>query len=123
MSLKLNPPSHMTFSTEDGNLSERWRVWQENIELYIDLAMKSHKEKEKYNAALYIIGEEGRKIHSTWTFPEAGRDKVKPLLKKFKEYCTPRNNTTLERYRFNSRIQKADETVDVCGGTEAAGQE
>ncbi|GFO40350.1 transposon ty3-i Gag-Pol polyprotein [Plakobranchus ocellatus] len=74
--------------------------------------MKSSTEAEKCKAVLYIIGEEGRKIHNTWTLSEEERDKVQPLLKKFKEYCTPRNNTTLERYKFNSRVQKPDETVD-----------
>ncbi|GFN86919.1 hypothetical protein PoB_001342500 [Plakobranchus ocellatus] len=112
MSLKLNPPSQMIFTTDDGNLSERWRVWQESIELYFDLAMKSSTEAEKCKAVLYIIGEEGRKIHNTWTLSEEERDKVQPLLKKFKEYCTPRNNIILERYKFNSRVQKPDETVD-----------
>ena len=102
MSLKLNPPSQMTFSTEDGNLSERWRVWQESIELYLDLAMKSSGENEKCKAVLYIIGEEGRKIYNTWSIPVEDREKVQPLLKRFKEYCTPRNNITLERYKFNT---------------------
>lgn len=112
MSLKLNPPSQMIFSTEDGNLSERWRVWQESIELYLDLAMKGSEENEKCKAVLYIIGEEGRKMHNTWSLPADERGKVNSLLKRFKEYCTPRNNITLERYKFNTRLQKSEETID-----------
>ena len=102
----------MHFTTEDGNLTERWRVWQESIELYLDLAMKSSGESEKCKAVLYIIGEEGRKIFNTWSIPDGEREKVQPLLTRFREYCTPRNNITLERYKFNTRVQKPDETVD-----------
>ena len=104
----------MHFTTEDGNLTERWRVWQESIELYLDLAMQSSGESEKCKAVLYIhvIGEEGRKIFNTWTIPDGEREKVQPLLTRFREYCTPRNNITLERYKFNTRVQTPDETVD-----------
>ena len=74
--------------------------------------MKSSGESEKCKAVLYIIGEEGRKIFNTWSIPDGEREKVQPLLTRSREYCTPRNNITLERYKFNTRVQKPDETVD-----------
>ena len=124
MSLKLNPPSQMHFTTEDGNLTERWRVWQESIELYLNLAMKSSGESEKCKAVLYIIGEEGRKIFKTWSIPDGEREKVQQLLTRFREYCTPRNNITLERYKFNTRVQKPDENSGpVCSGSKTNGKD
>ena len=79
---------------------------------YINLAMKSNTEKERYQAVVYINGEEGRAMHKTWIFPEEEQEKVEPLLKKFEEYCMPKTNVTLERYKFNSRYQKGEELID-----------
>ena len=47
-----------------------------------------------------------------WIFPEEEQEKVEPLLKKFEEYCMPKTNVTLVRYKFNSRYQKGEELID-----------
>ncbi|KAK3775954.1 hypothetical protein RRG08_043639 [Elysia crispata] len=112
MALNLTPPGQMSFKTEGGHLAKRWKAWNETMVLYINLAMKSNTEKERYQAVLYIIGEEGRAMHKTWIFPEEEQEKVEPLLKKFEEYCMPKTNVTLERYKFNSRYQKGEELID-----------
>lgn len=112
MALKLNPPGQLNFRTEGGQLAERWKAWKETMSLYLDLAMKANTEKERCQAILYIIGEEGRTIHRTWTFEEDERDKVNPLLEKFEEYCIPKTNVTLERYKFNTRTQHENEQID-----------
>ena len=112
MALKLDPPTAMVFSTDGGQLPERWKSWKETMKLYLDLSMNDKNEKEQCKAILYIIGEEGRKIHSTWSFTEEEKDKVDILLKKFEDYCSPRVNVTLERYRFNTMTQQPNETID-----------
>ncbi|KAK3774900.1 hypothetical protein RRG08_007258 [Elysia crispata] len=60
MALKLTPSGQMSFKTEGGHLAKRWKAWKETMVLYINLAMKSNTEKERYQAVLHIIGEEGR---------------------------------------------------------------
>ena len=67
-SLKLKQPDEMDFSNSgEKTLLERWRGWRHTIELYISLAMPAHQESEKCAAVLYIIGQDGRDIYSTWT--------------------------------------------------------
>ena len=46
------------------------------------------------------------------TLQDEERDKINILFTKFEEYCKPRGNVTIERYRFNSRAQGKLETVD-----------
>ena len=43
---------------------------------------------------------------------ENERDKIDILFSKFEEYCKPKQNVTIERYRFNTRTQGEYETVD-----------
>ena len=40
------------------------------------------------------------------------RDKIDILFSKFEVYCKPKQNVTIERYRFNTRVQTKHETID-----------
>ena len=61
-----------------------------------------------------MIGEEAREVYSTFNdWAEDGDDKkIKPVLKKFGDYCEPRKNIPFERYKFNPRVQEPGETYD-----------
>ena len=38
--------------------------------------------------------------------------KINVLFAKFEAYCKPKENVTIERYRFNTRAEASDETID-----------
>jgi hypothetical protein len=73
------------------------------------------KETEDVQVAclLNLIGDEGRKIYSTfqWAVGE-DKDKLKDVLKKFNGYCIPLINVAFERFKFFTRMQKDGESVD-----------
>ena len=73
--------------------------------------MTGKSEKEKCSAFLYTIGQAGRDIYNTMTFSEE-QDKIDILFTKFEMYCKPKQNVTIERYRFNTRVQGKQETID-----------
>ncbi|CAB4036530.1 uncharacterized protein K02A2.6-like [Paramuricea clavata] len=109
----MKPPLEMNFSTtEQLSLSERWRRWKETMQLYLGLNMSKASEKEQCAAFRYVIGQDGRDIYNTMKFTEAQTDKIDVLFAKFAEYCEPRRNTIMERYKFNTRVQRDDETAD-----------
>ena len=43
---------------------------------------------------------------------ESQRDKIDVLFNKFEEYCKPKQNVTVERYCFNTRVQDKGEQID-----------
>ena len=110
----LKPPNVMDFSTADGiSIAEKWRQWQQAMRLYIDLCMDDKPEKDKCKAFLYVIGPAGRDIIFTaLVLKDDEKDKIDVLFKKFEEYCKPKKNVTVERYKFNTRCQGASESVD-----------
>ena len=63
---------------------------------------------------LTVIGEEAREVYATFNDWEDDGDekKIKPVLKKFGEYCEPRKNVPFERFKFNRRVQEPGETYD-----------
>ena len=106
----MKPPLEMNFSkTEQLSLSERWK---ETMQLYLGLNMSKSSEKEQCAAFRYVIGHDGRDIYNTMKFTEAQTDKIDVLFAKFDEYCEPRRNTIMERYKFNTRVQRDDEAAD-----------
>ena len=56
---------------------------------------------------LTVIGEDGREVYSTLRdWAQDGDDRrIIPVLRKFAEYCQPRNIVPFERYKFNKRTQ------------------
>ena len=60
-----------------------------------------------------MIGEEAREVYATFNDWENDGDdkKIKPVLKKFGEYCEPRGNIPFERFKFNRRMQEPEETT------------
>ena len=108
---KFRPPEALTFDDQH-SLADQWRMWAQEMRLYLELAMAKNTEKEKCTAFLYIIGRKGREIFNTWTLTETEKDKISILFERFQSYCEPKKNLTLERYRFNTRTQSENETLD-----------
>ncbi|CAB4014143.1 Hypothetical predicted protein, partial [Paramuricea clavata] len=90
----------------DGNVAENWRKWRQRWNLYAKASGANEKDEEIQCAIfLHTIGEEALEIYDTFTFTETEQDKIEPLIQKFESYCTPRKNTTYERYIFNTCVQ------------------
>ena len=109
----LKPPGELDFSTTGAtNIAEKWWQWKQTMQLFIELTMTKSTDKEKCSAFLYVIGQAGRDIYNTMTLTEDETDKIEVLFAKFEAYCKPKQNVTIERYRFNTRSQASGETID-----------
>ena len=74
--------------------------------------MAKQKSRNVHTFFCIIMEEQGREIINTFTFPQDDQDKVDPLLQKFDDYCKPKKNTIMARFRFNSRVQAPGESID-----------
>ena len=74
----------------NGNVSENWRKWKQQIDLLVNGPLHGKTEKQKCAYILLYMGEQGREIFNTFTFPQDDQDKVDPLLQKFDDYCKPK---------------------------------
>ena len=111
---QLKQPPEMLFAVSGAaeSLPERWRKWKQTTEIYLEIDMGSKTEKEKCSTFLYIIGSEGREIYNTFKVEDENKDKIKWLFAEFDKYCKPKENITVERYRFNSRNQAPSESFE-----------
>ena len=104
-------------------LSQTWKKWKEEVQLYVDISMDKKPETQKVKLLLYLLGRKGREIHSTMNFQttdehankvniEEKNITVKMILAEFDKHCDPKKNDTVERYKFYSRNQQSGDTFD-----------
>ena len=94
-------------------MAENWRKWKQRWNLYAKASGASEKDEATQCAIfLHTIGDEALEVYDTFTFTETEQDKIEPLIQKFESYCTPKKNTTYERYVFNTCAQNG-RTLDV----------
>lgn len=77
------------------------------MELFIELAMSDKEAAYKKKRFLYVVGQRGREVHKTL----AG-ESVLDIITAFENYCVPKQNETLECYKFFSHSQNAGESFD-----------
>jgi hypothetical protein len=74
----------------------------------MELAMVGKKEETIVKLFLYIVGSQGREIHETLSFDQEPEERsFKDIVEAFSNYCDPKKNETVERYKFFTRVQEA----------------
>ncbi|CAI6374637.1 unnamed protein product [Macrosiphum euphorbiae] len=97
---------------KDLSSGKDWTRWKSVFNLYmIGSGAIKLKEEEKIAILLHCIGDEGRTVSETFEFTEKDRT-YDTLIKKFDEYYVPALNESVETFKFNSRVQGADETFE-----------
>lgn len=75
--------------------------------------MSDVEEKMKVKLFYYLIDESGRELLKTLMSDVAADARmVMNIIAKFDEHCNPSINETVERYRFFSKSQGAEQSID-----------
>ena len=100
--------------TIEGNLAATWKKFKRTWDNYAVVARLNRFEDEFKTATfLSCIGEDALEIFEGLDFPsEDDRKKLEVVITKFQEFCFGETNETYERFVFNSRQKKENETVD-----------
>ena len=73
----------------------------------MELAMVGKKEETIVKLFLYIVGSQGREIYETLSFDQEPKERsFKDIVEAFSNYCDPKKNETVERYKFFTRVQE-----------------
>lgn len=97
-----------------GNLSENWRRFEQNFEIYLKAsAFDTEDDARKIAILLNTAGEEAIEIYNNfvWTVV-ADKLKFDKVQEQFKKYCNPRKNIRYNRYLFYKRSQDEGELFD-----------
>ena len=97
-SFRLLPPLKMS----EDNLADQFRKWKSQLEIYLEASGTNNKPPKTQSAIiLHCAGAEAIEVFEQIDFAD-GEDRSDPtqVLGKLQQYCSPRNNEVLERYRF-----------------------
>ena len=98
----------------EDNTPELWKQWRERFETFILASGISEKSEKQQCAVLkHVIGADAAAISKTFSFTEEEEDDLEVLLNKYDDYFEPIRNITVERYKFNKRIQHQGESFDA----------
>ncbi|XP_046602858.1 uncharacterized protein LOC124296676 [Neodiprion virginianus] len=97
----------------EGNVAQNWKIFIQQFEIYLIAAKKEAKaDKIKISLLLNFVSEEAVGAYNTFTIAEENRDKYALILQAFENYCKPKKNQIIERYKFNKLKQQDGETIE-----------
>ena len=94
---------------------EEWLIFKEKQSDYRLICAIDAKPK-KYQAAVFrsCLGKEELKIYNSLVYAEGeDKDDVDQIIEKLEAYTVGETNEIYERFKFNKREQKEDESVDT----------
>ncbi|CAL9695031.1 unnamed protein product [Knipowitschia caucasica] len=111
----------------DGNIAENWRVFEQEYDIFVAAAHSDKSARTRAYILLNLAGPEAIERERSFVYaaevrepgddgrvlaPAESKEDPECLKRKFREMCNPQTNITMERHKFNTRNQKAGETVE-----------
>lgn len=97
----------------DGNVSENWKNFKRQLELFMTATELNAKTSEvKAAVVLNLIGQDAIDVFDTFDLTAEQKKSYDEVLKAFDTFCKPKTNELYERYIFNKRDQKEGESFD-----------
>lgn len=95
-----------------GNLAINWKKWYQSFKLYMTASeLSEESEKRKVAVFLHMIGQDSLDIFNSFGVDE-NIIKLSDLVKRFEEYFVPKTNVTYESFKFFTRKQTQNESID-----------
>jgi hypothetical protein len=102
--LSVKPPGEFSFEPAD------WEKWRKRFERFMILSgNEAGSDADKINCLLYCMGDRAEDVIKRFPATQSYEETLKGL----DEIFTPRKNIIYERYRFNTRKQGEDESIDI----------
>lgn len=108
--MEFNEPG--IFCLDGSNISENFRVFKEDIEIYFTATKTNNESREIQVARLKnLMGPEARKVYAS-SQCDASKETVKTILQSLETHCVPKKNECMEIFKFFNRKQKVNEPFE-----------
>ena len=117
LNVKMPPPLQL-----NDNAIDEWKMFKQLFKNYQIITALEQRDKA-YQCAVFLhsIGPAGIKIYNGLEFAPAGpgnniaedNEDIRTIIEKFDKYIIGETNETYERYVFNKREQKPEESVEL----------
>ena len=92
----------------EGDLGANWQKFKDNFEIYL-IATGCNRQAAVVQAAVlqHCMGQGAKDILDTLELTSNEKKDKNKILKELDEYFIPQKNTSIERHKFNTRVQMA----------------
>ena len=106
----IKPPAVLNF---DSNIAADWPIWKQQWANYV-VVSRLDGQSPQYQTAMLLnsIGTDALKVFNGFVFVDEPIA-VDSIIRKFDDHIIGQLNETYERYKFNSRKQNTDESIDT----------
>ena len=95
-----------------GNVAENWRQFVQEYDVFIAAACSGKSKKIQAYILLNLVGGEAIEREKLFTYEESEyKEDPECLKRKFAEVCNPQTNVTMERHKFDTRVQQRGESI------------
>ncbi|RVE51181.1 hypothetical protein evm_004146 [Chilo suppressalis] len=111
-SRRINLPNNLAPMLLEGNLAVNWKKWLQSFKIFMRASgINDESEERKVAVFLHYIGEKSLEIFNTFNL-DVDTVKYDVLIQKFENYFVPKTNITYESYKFFTRKQNEEESLD-----------
>lgn len=104
----VNSPTEFDFTKP-----ESWTVWIKRFDRYLSITGLDKKaDADKIDILCYTMGEKSEEILKQIIPDMTAATTFQTVKTQFGRYFNPKKNEIFERYKFNSRTQRENESVD-----------
>ena len=108
MQATLNQP--LPFNLASSDLANEWKLWLDGYTSYeVSSGVSAKGENIKKTTFLHCLGPQTRRVFNNLPGDKETYESCKDILTR---YFDPKRNTVAERYKFRSRAQQQNETID-----------
>lgn len=94
------------------DLPGEWKKFKQHVELMFSGPLRSKCQAEKCSYLLLWAGEKGRDIFNACTLTAEAAKQLNTYYDGFEAYVLPKKNTIFARYKFNEKVQGANESLE-----------
>lgn len=108
----LKQPNPLVIGSGDPALC--WKKFKKQFDIYM-LASNGNSLPEARKAALLLhtAGTEAQEIYESFQLSDEDKLNLTKMMEKFDDYFIPKTNISIERYKFNSRVQSSCENFEA----------
>uniref|UniRef100_A0A146LC45 RNA-directed DNA polymerase n=1 Tax=Lygus hesperus TaxID=30085 RepID=A0A146LC45_LYGHE len=96
----------------DGDMATNWKRHKRSFESYVRAYYNEEDEETKIAILLHHAGHEANDIFDSFELSDAEKKVLKTVLSRFDGHYSPKSSITYLRYKFFTRKQEADESVE-----------
>lgn len=106
------PPDLLDLSSTS-NVADNWKRFRQRFEIFLKASGKGEQDAEtKVALLLNFVGDDGLELFNNFSISAEDKKNYTKVLDSFEQYCAPKKNVIIERFKFGNIVQEEGQSFD-----------